>query len=306
MIGTTLTDIRERIEALASEDGTYYVVCGRTGERPVPAAGLWFDTRTVARAAVHATEQYRSALRRYDPRTPRYDLIVCEAGDSPARPDGSRVLATDADAPTTPEPFGDGEERKPARRRRIEFCHRVAAATFETLSDGACEGVETAIMDTYFERAETVEDPDDLCLCLLESMATEIDDRLSPVRQAEVLSATAAQLGPGDRADEPVTAALRALHRRGLVGEFTCAPAGIDRATGARSVRTTLSEYALSPQDDRLPVLPVAVELYRHRPAMAPAALRVAAADEGWRVTVELGTDGEPDGLASAPIQPRA
>ncbi|MFC7194060.1 hypothetical protein ACFQL4_04340 [Halosimplex aquaticum] len=39
MIGTTLTDIRERIEALATEDGSYYVVCGRTGERPVPAAG---------------------------------------------------------------------------------------------------------------------------------------------------------------------------------------------------------------------------------------------------------------------------
>ncbi|MFC7194061.1 hypothetical protein ACFQL4_04345 [Halosimplex aquaticum] len=161
-------------------------------------------------------------------------------------------------------------------------------------------------MDTYFERAETVEDPDDLCLCLLESMATEIDERLSPRRQADVLSATAAQLGPGERADEPVTAALRALRRRGLVGEFTCAPAAIDRASGARSVRTTLSEYALSPQGDRLPVLPVAVELYRHRPAMAPAALRVAAADEGWRITVELGAEGEPDGLASAPIRPNA
>lgn len=304
MIGTTLTDIRARIEGLASESGSYYVVCGRTGDRPVPAAGLRFRTRSEARAAVRATEQYRRALRRYDPRTPQYDLIVCEESDPPGHPGNSAESDPTTEGATIPDPIPDRGAQSPPQRERIEFCHRVAAATFETLSEGEYDGVETAIMDTYFERAETVEDPDDLCLCLLESAATEIDERLPPRRQAEVLSATASQLAPGDPADEPVAAALRALRRRGLVGEFTCAPAAIDRSTGSRSVRTTLSEYALSPRDGRLPVLPVAVELYRHRPVHGPAALRVAAVDEGWRVTVELGADGEPNGLSTAPIAP--
>ncbi|WP_254278629.1 DUF7552 domain-containing protein [Haloarcula marina] len=78
-IGPTLVEIRESIEQFASDDGRYYVVCGRTGERPVPVAGRRFESRATARAALEATEQYRCALRRYDPRTPRYDLIVCEA-----------------------------------------------------------------------------------------------------------------------------------------------------------------------------------------------------------------------------------
>jgi len=41
--------------------------CGRAGDRPLPAAGNRFPDRATARAAARATEQYRSALRRYDP-----------------------------------------------------------------------------------------------------------------------------------------------------------------------------------------------------------------------------------------------
>jgi hypothetical protein len=83
VIGTTLVAISDHIEALADPDGEYSLVCARYGDRPVPAAGLRFESRGAARAAARATEQYRDALRRYDPRAPYYDVIVRQeyAGD---------------------------------------------------------------------------------------------------------------------------------------------------------------------------------------------------------------------------------
>ena len=42
MVGTTLLDIRDHIESIASEDGRYYLVCARTGDRPVPATDVRF------------------------------------------------------------------------------------------------------------------------------------------------------------------------------------------------------------------------------------------------------------------------
>lgn len=86
MIGPTLGDVRGHIEALASADGDYYLVCGRSGDRPVPAASLRFGSRPAARAAARATEQYRRALRRYDSRLPVYDVIVCQDAPDPAGP----------------------------------------------------------------------------------------------------------------------------------------------------------------------------------------------------------------------------
>ena len=81
MSDASLRAIRAQIETLASESGSYYLVCARCGDRPVPAATLRFESRAVARAAVVATEQYRARLREYDPGVPRYELIVCEADD---------------------------------------------------------------------------------------------------------------------------------------------------------------------------------------------------------------------------------
>jgi len=78
MHDSILTGIRDRIEALASADGRYYVACARTGDRPVPAAGHQFPDRATARAAAHLTGRYRARLRRYDPQVPPHDLIVCQ------------------------------------------------------------------------------------------------------------------------------------------------------------------------------------------------------------------------------------
>lgn len=76
MTGRPLCRLRERIEALASERGEYALICGRYGDRPVPAAGCRFESRRRAEQAASLTEEYRAVLREYDPDLPRYDIVV--------------------------------------------------------------------------------------------------------------------------------------------------------------------------------------------------------------------------------------
>lgn len=299
MVGTTLVDIRQHIEDLASEDADYFLVCARTGDRPVPAESLWFENRATARAAARATEQYRAALRRYDPRLPYYDLVVCQDAQSPREREGTAP----ASEWSLSDSVGGSATAAPERRELVEFCHRVAAAVFETLSDGTYDGVESAIMDAYFAHAESVADPDELCLRLLESVATELDERLSPRAQADVLARAAGKLSRPEPSARPVDATLATLRERRMLGEYTCASVSIDLRGTRRTVVGVISDYALSPCNGRLPVLPLVVELFRHRPDWPPSKLRAAAVEDGWRVTLELADDAEPDGLASAAIQ---
>jgi len=149
MLGTSLGEIRDHVEALASGDGTYYVVCGRTGERPVPTAGLRFEERSVARNAARAAEQYRAALRRYDPRLPCHDLIVCQAVPQVA---GTAEPERDGERPSSP--VHGRASTAPESRRLVEFCHELAAVVFETLCDAGFTAVEMAVMDAYFDLAE--------------------------------------------------------------------------------------------------------------------------------------------------------
>lgn len=288
MVGTPLIELRTRIESLASDGGSYYIICGRTGERPIPVMDARFGSRAVAQDALEAATQYRNELRRYDPRVPDYDLIVCEEDQ---QPNGQTAMSVPA------------AESGPDRHSRIEFCHQVAAAVFETLSESAHDDLETEIIDAYFALAETVDDPDDLCLCLLETIARTCDVRLTPSEQATVLSRAADQFPPTDHSKKPVVTALTRLQRRGILTGFTCRPAAIDPFGGSRSIAVTLSEYALSPRDGRLPVLPVIVEIYRHQPAWSPAAVHVAEKPDGWRITIEFGSETAPDGLSNPAIR---
>ncbi|MCU4800785.1 hypothetical protein OB920_10420 [Halobacteria archaeon HArc-gm2] len=302
MVGTTLTEIRQHIEALASADGDYYLVCGRTGDRPVPAETARFENRGTARAAARATEQYRAALRRYDPRFPYYDLIVCQDNGPLHRPrdvDGNGESADRAASASERARSVDA----PDHRLLVEFCHRVAAAVFETLSEKGYDGVESAVMDAYFDLAETVSDPDDLCLRLLESMAAALDERLSPTDQADVLADAATRYAPVESAVDPVASTMSALRDRGLLADYVCEPTATDRPDRTRSVAVDVTDYALSPRNGRLPVLPVVVELFRRRPDWPLSRVRVVGREDRWHVTLELASDAGPDGLASAPIR---
>ena len=308
----TLVRIREHVEKLASDDGEYYVVCGRTGDRPVPAIGKRFDGRATARNAVRATEQYRTALRRYDPHVPYYDLIVCQEFDPGASAPGtpSRHAFRDDDPRSVQkddvrfDPTADDCAADPEHRQLVEFCHGVAAATFETLSDEGYDAVERAVMEAYFALAETVADPDELCLCLLESMATELGTRLSPANQAAVLAGAATRLTPVEPAERPLTATLTRLRDRGLLDDYARTPWVVDRTGRERSAVVQLSNYALSPRDGRLPVLPIVLVLRRQRADLPLSSVRVAAVDGGWQLTLVLAPDSDPGELASAPIGP--
>ncbi|ADQ68637.1 hypothetical protein C499_13435 [Halogeometricum borinquense DSM 11551] len=301
MVGTTLIELRNHIEALASDNGSYYLVCGRTGERPIPTSGLRFERRVIAQSAARAAEQYRTALRRYDSRLPYRDLIVCQDAEPIIESDSQEEQPPDATQWSLSEPVLSGPTPD-GDRQLVEFCHSVAAAVFETLCDDGYRSVETAVMDEYLELAETVSDPDDLCLCLLESMAIELDTQLTQTEQANVLSRAAARLPSPEPADDPVAATFARLQRLGLLGAYTQSPWSIDFDEGVRSVVVEVSEYALSARDGRLPVLPVVLDLSRRQLDWSLSALRIAEVETGWQVTLVLERDANVEYSANVPI----
>ncbi|AFK19546.1 hypothetical protein E6P09_02450 [Haloferax mediterranei ATCC 33500] len=302
MVGTTLIQIRNHIETLAADEGDFTIVCGRTGERPVPTAGLTFGDRATAENAVRAATQYRSALRRYDPQLPYYDLIVTQDGKerpTPARSWGSALDEGHIGAAAVGNPKEEGD-----RPERIEFCHSVAAAVFEALSNTGHRTVETAVMDAYFDLAETISSPDELCLRLLESMATELHAHLESAEQADVLARAASRLPTPPESADSLEATLGEMERLGLVGSYSCSSWTTNPDDGTKSADITLKEYALSARNGRLPALPVVLDLYRRRGPWKPISLHVTRADGEWRGRVAVSTESEGVGLASVPIHP--
>ncbi|WP_318567598.1 DUF7552 domain-containing protein [Salinigranum marinum] len=76
----TLRRLRHAIDAIASPNGDYLVRCARTGVRPFPVSGRRFRSRNHAVVAARLATRFRGRLRRYDPDTAVYDLVVCDAG----------------------------------------------------------------------------------------------------------------------------------------------------------------------------------------------------------------------------------
>lgn len=313
MIGTTLGEIRQHIELLASETGTYYLVCGRTHDRPVPADGLYFESRAVARAAARATEQYRATLRRYDPQVPYYDVIVREKLENAPSPAETRWLSIDAidgDGGGDGDGSRDGDSsRSPAQptdsRSMIDFCHTVAGVVFETIAASSSTGLETAIMDTYFDVAETIDHPDELCLQLLESIATELDARRDPDEQATLLAAAAADF-PAEPVrdparDDPLEGTLAELQSVGLLDTYRIERCPPDQATGS-SWTVRLAGYALGSTADRIVTLPIVVELFRRLPTrsltITDAERVTGSVSATWRLTVTTATTDRSRGLA--------
>ncbi|MDQ2050426.1 hypothetical protein RBH26_07990 [Natronolimnohabitans sp. A-GB9] len=292
MVGTTLDDIRRYIESLASESGSYYLVCGRTGERPVPASGLAFESRTMARAAARATEQYRAALRRYDPRVPFYDVIVHSRTSDETHAGGA---PPDTPVDELETQTADGHDRT---RSAVDFCHTVAGAVFETIADSPHAALEETIMDTYFETAETIEDPDELCLRLLESMATELEDHLEPAAQRDVLLAAAQRLPAQPSGDDPLETTLSRLETAGLLETYAIEPT-IDLDTGTRSWAVTLDGYALERSAERAVTLPIVLELFRRLPSRDLTVAAASSPDSNWRLDVTTAPSDGPTGLLS-------
>ncbi|WP_336327339.1 DUF7551 domain-containing protein [Halovenus sp. HT40] len=288
-----LEHVREYIEALASETGEYYLICARYGDRPVPASGLRFESRATARAAAGATAHYRQQLREYDSDLPCYDIIVCQESES-----SHDKNCCSAGEWAMTDPVVTGEDQT-----LIAFCHRIVGAVFEALSKSGYREIESAIMDCYFESAERLSDPDELCLRLLEHMASELARELPPTKQAAVLARAAGELDRRAVADQPVAAACADLRTHGVVEDVTRSPWSVSAAEGIREITVELAGYALAAQENRLPILPIIVDCFGRGLDRAPTTTRVERTEEGWELTFVFGTDGVSDGLASAPIQ---
>jgi hypothetical protein len=278
MVGATLRDISRHVDCLAAPGGPYAVVCGRTGSEPHPVSGLRFDDRDTAAEAAEATAEYRATLRQYDPQVPFYEPLVHDIEDGPA----DVASAADADA----------------RLRYLSFCHDVAGATFEALSDAGLREVESAAMETYLTLAEVVDDRDDFCLTLLWSATSELAHRATRRQRVGIVDDAARSLrGPNGpttvRPDEGIRAAVAELERVGFVDG-----ASVSRGVDDRTWLLTFGDYALAERTGRLPTLPLSVALAQR---LSDTAFRFTAAtplgDRRWRLRVELG-DG-PGGLVS-------
>lgn len=306
MIGTTLGDIRQHLEALATETGRYYLVCGRTGERPSPAIGLRFENRPTARAAARATEQYRAALRRYDPQLPRYDVIVCEEGDPspPNEPETASEKAPRESIEGRETPFPSAVDRSTPDESLVDFCHAIAGAVFETVAESSHQSVERAIMDTYLEIAETIETPDELCLRLLESMAIELERRLDPQAQASILMAAAERLSSPPADGEPLELALSRLQSVALFEGYTLERRALEKQVQTRSWTVTLAAYPLGRAETGVVTLPLAIELFRYcsEPEISISqAEPVDDAPSTWEFVLTTSADERPSGLVSVP-----
>jgi len=268
MIGRTLTDIRRELESLTDQNGTYYVRCGRTGERPVPVDGRRFPDRESAAEAVRVAHAYRATLRRYDPRAPWYDFVVCEGGvDFEDR----RSLPVPPAMSTTGE-SGQG---------LVTYCHDLAGAVFEALSASDHEAVERAVMDAYLDAAEQATDRDRLCLQLLATMATELQTRLADSVRADALQRATAHLPAVTGSTAPVRAALDHLRTTGLLSNYTL----VDGDWG-RPRTLEVHGYELQALDGRLPTLPLSAETVRRSVGRPPVVSDATRTDDGWRVTL--------------------
>ena len=341
MIGTTLAAISDHIESLASTDGEYSLVCARYGDRPVPAAGLRFESRTAARAAARATEQYRDALRRYDPQVPYYDVIVRQeyAGDEGVGL-GARDGSADGDAGSGRSAGGEHDVRRFSAAEAADWSlsDPVVSRDGDDRSDrgrspgrdGRSDGTPAPSRDlvgfchdaaaAVFE-ALSAGDHDGVESAVMDAYFAFAEERSDPdglcLRLLEAMAfelrrgldpseqaavlADAASRLPAASDADPVAGAFERLAGAGVVGSYAADPSGAEPP--AESVVVRLSDYALSPRDGRFPTLPVVIELCRHGDRSPPRAVRVDAVEGGWRLGIDTAGGDEPSGLASAPIR---
>ncbi|MFA9416075.1 hypothetical protein [Natrinema sp. HArc-T2] len=283
MVGTTLREIRQSIERLASDDGEYDIVCARSGEQPVPVAGRQFATRSDAADAARATEQYRAALRRYDPQLPFYDPIVRQTRAS------AEGHTYDESARST---TGLDRRRAVDRARTVTnnspligFCHDVSGAVFEALSSHDHERVERAIMDTYLAAAEATTDRNTLCLVLLETIAAELDRHLAAAERTRLLRAAAANLSPVDPVDDPVATSLEYLDSLSLIRAYGLTRESVE-TTDENVWTVTLRGYAIDSDERRIPTLPIGIDILRRTaPSTTSVGVRevTALGDGDWQ-----------------------
>jgi hypothetical protein len=300
-----LTRLQASIDGLVSEDGRYVLRCSQTGERPVPAETARFADRDIARRAALAAELYRAKLREYDPRLPHCEIIVCEEippGETVAR---TRDPAQAGRYGDLSAPVLDGSVSGTAPWNRRQFAHDVAKAVFETIVADGIDALEASIMDEYLRMAGSVTDPDELCVGLLERLSAEIQHGLEASEQHRLIRSAAARLERAETVADPIDETLCYFERLRLLEGHAHTPSVADASRGTCSTVVQLSGYALSPAENRLPVLPIVLELSRRQPERLPTSIEAHRAVDGWRLSFGPADSADRGGLANAPITTR-
>ncbi|MFB6173846.1 MAG: hypothetical protein ABEI39_04310 [Halobacteriales archaeon] len=238
----------------------------------MPVDGQRFPDRESAVEAVRIAHAYRATLRRYDPRAPWYDFVVCETGSDggAARPwSFPPAAAADTDS----------------RHTLVAYCHDVAGAVFEALSASDHDAVERSVMDAYLDAAEDTPDRDRLCLQLLATMATELQDQLPDAARADALQRATVHLPAVEPTRRPVRAALEYLRAKGLLD-------GFDPRVGPRGRLQSVAVrgYELAPIDRRLPTLPLSVEVARRAAGHPPVVSGATRTGDAWRISFSSDT----------------
>jgi len=318
MIGSTLRESRRRIQSLAIDDGSYYIVCARTGKRPLPVAGKRFDSRGAATAALRAAERYRRTLRRHDPQLPMYELIVCE--DEP--PDGTTSAETPGEKRGSMARDASSAGRQPAdgaaagavtsvwtsQDRLASFCHNIMTSVLAALADvsgGSTELVRDVVGPE--ERRKMTRSPGH-CLSALERLAAVLERRLASSQRADLLATAARRRSAVHDCPQPLEATLSRLESVGLITGATVRPRATDR--DGRSWLLTLQNYGLRRADGPAVTLPLTAELFAHR-SDTDVSVQALSSDSsgtatGEQLVVTIGATTAPSGLVHAeePVQP--
>lgn len=298
MSETTLREFHERIDRLAAEDGCYRITTTQTSVCPVPVATKRFADRRTAAHAVRVVENYYATLRHHDPGIPRFEFIVCETASPASEKDGhSRATQYAWDFTRRPP-----AETPAAHRLLIDFCREILETVFEVLSARGLDAIERGIVERYQQTSQPTGDQDELCLAFLRSVAVELDARLTPIEQSNVLRAASKLLSPPTDRSDPLDAALSRLASMELMTGYSHAPS-LGNTDGPRGTRrTVLPGYTLTIDSHRVVTLPITIEFFRRTPN---ATLSITQAklidDRKWRVVFRTATVDESTGLVSLP-----
>lgn len=242
-----------------------------------------------------------------------YDIVACEVVEQrPAagRPGNASAIpeaeggagASDTTAPSTP---AEPDAGAPTATSAIDFCHTVAGVVFESIADSTHTALQDAIMDRYLASAEEVDEPNDLCVRLLQSIADELTARLDADEVAEVLRGAGGRMPGADLEDtDPVERVLADLESIGMVGSYSVSAPTVDIDAETREWEIELRRCTLA-DDDRVVTVPVVVAIFRRASVRSLSVKPVESGDSGtWRLAVTANRPGGSSGLTSVGRRP--
>jgi hypothetical protein len=107
-----------------------------------------------------------------------------------------------------------------------------------------------------------------------------------------------------DDAGEQTETTRRAMIKYGTTVAVGGILAGCAGSGNSEEAPTEMSDYALSPYDERLPLLPVLTELYRCGQQWTPVSASQSNGDDDWHVEFVAVDEMVPTRASASPVAP--